>query len=99
MSYIERVLKGGQSNTRITEYLEEEGFKYGTGALGEGTMYYVASGSYTVWFALCEDYISLYAEYDCGGEVGSCKYEFDPDNFDDFRVAYHQAVDWAKGYM
>jgi hypothetical protein len=82
MSYIEKTLKGGQSNTEIVDFLLKEGFKYGTGALGEGKMYYVVCGElHTVWFALCDDYISLYAEYDCGGEVGSDQFYFNENEF------------------
>jgi hypothetical protein len=99
MSYIERVLNGGQNNTDIIDFLEKEGFKYGTGALGEGNMYYVASGNYTVWFALCDNYISLYAEYDCGGEVGRDQFDFKEDDYNSFLAAYYNAVDWAKGFM
>ena len=99
MSYIEKVLKGGQSNTQIVSFLLSEGFNFGTGAQGEGKMYYVANGNYTVWFALCEDHLSLYAEYDCGGEVGTNQYHFEEDNFDSFMDAYKEAVDWAKEYM
>jgi hypothetical protein len=100
VSYIEKVLNGGQSNTTIVDFLLKEGFKYGTGAMGEGSMYYVASSSlYSVWFALCEDHISLHAEYDCGGEVGSDQCHFKEDDFESFMEAYEEAVDWAKGYI
>ena len=99
MSYIKRMLETKQNNADIVDFLISEGFESGSGAMGEGTMYYVASGDYTVWFALCEDYISLYAEYDCGGHVGDMKYYFKEDNLDSFKEAYAYAVDWAKSYM
>lgn len=99
MSYIKKVLEGGQSNTEITDFLTKEGFKNGTGASGEGSMYYVASGNNVVWFALCRDYISLYAEYDCGGCIGEADYLFTEDDFDSFMEAYKNAVNWAKGFM
>ena len=100
MSYIDKVLKGIQSNTAIVDFLIKEGFEYGTGAMGEGSMYYVASSSlYSVWFALCKDHISLYAEYDCGGEVGRDQCYFIVDDFESFILAYEEAVDWAKEYM
>lgn len=53
MSYIKHMLEHGQQNSEITDFLKKEGFNEGTGALGEGNMYYVARGSDTVWFALC----------------------------------------------
>ena len=99
MSYIEKELKGRPINTPIVNFLLEEGFSFGSGAKGEGEMYYVASGEYTVWFALCKDHLSLYAEYDCGGEVGSDICYFEEDNFNSFMEAYEEAVDWAKEYM
>jgi hypothetical protein len=100
MSYIDKVLKGGQSNIDIVDFLLKEGFKYGTGALGEGKMYYVASSDlYAVWFALCDDYISLYAEYDCGGEVGSDQFYFKEDDFESFLTSYYESVEWAKDYL
>ena len=99
MSYIDKVLNGGQNNTEIVDFLISEGFQYGTGASGEGKMCYVASGSYTVWFALCEDYLSLYAEYDCGGYVGEQNFHFEKNDFESFQEAYVNAVEWANNYM
>lgn len=100
VSYIKKVLNGGQNNTEIIDFLLEEGFKYGSGAKGEGNMYYVANGGlYSVWFALCKDHISLYAEYNCGGCVGERKFTFEEDNIESFIKTYHESVDWAKEYM
>ena len=99
MSYINKVLNSGQSNTNITDFLLSEGFKYGTGAMGGGKMYYVASGGYTVWFALCDDYLSLYAEYNCGGCIGKKKFRFKSNDFENFHKAYLEAVDWVKRYI
>lgn len=99
MSYIQSELENGYEKNEITEFLEKEGFKEGTGASGQASLYYVASGNYTVWFDFCEDHLSLYAEYDCGGEVGGCKMKFDQNDFEDFMETYKRAVAWAKEYM
>lgn len=99
MSYIDKVLNSGQNNISITEFLLSEGFQYGSGASGEGKMFYVASGHYTVWIALCEDHLSLYAEYNCGGCVGEEAFKFEENDLESFKEAYVKAVEWTKGYM
>lgn len=101
MSYIDKALYGGQENALIIDFLKKEGFKYGTGASGEGSMYYVASngGLYDVWIALCKDHLSLYAEYNCGGCVGETSHYFKPNDMVSFQRAYKLSVDWAKMYI
>lgn len=99
MSYISEELRGTPANSEINSFLEDEGFEYGTGAKGEGTMFYVAQGSNTVWFALCTDHLSLYAEYDCGGCISETSYHFEENDYDSFKEAYKNAVSWAKRYM
>lgn len=100
MSYIQKILEGKQSDIEITDFLLNEGFKYGTGAQGEGIMYYVASSDlYSVWFALCEDYISLYVEYNVGGHICSNICYFRKNDFNSFIAAYKNAVNWAKDFM
>ncbi|MGK4040895.1 hypothetical protein AB0Y20_01240 [Heyndrickxia oleronia] len=99
MSYIKQQLGEKHMNSSIEDFLLKEGFKYGTGAKGEGTMYYVVSGNYTVWFALCKDYLSLYAEYNCGGCVGENICYFLEDDFNSFLRAYKNSVEWAKEYL
>ena len=100
LSFIQRELKQENGNTSIKKFLLEEGFEFGSGAQGEGTMYYVAIGSlYSVWFALCEDHFSLYAEYECGGRVGGAKIQFEENNFSSFLKAYRSSIEWAKEYI
>lgn len=99
MSYIEDSLFGA-SNSEIKNFLVSEGFKEGRNPIGYGDcMLYVASGNYVVWFSVHEDVIRLYAEYDCGGEVGSTDYEFDNEDMDSFMEAYKDAVDWTKSMI
>jgi len=97
MSYINERLS---RNSEIEHFLLSEGFEYGTGALGEGKMYYVVGNdSYNVWFALCKDQISLYAEYGCGGEVGREEIKFKENDFDSFLEAYSNSIDWAEIFV
>lgn len=99
MSYIEDTLFG-TSNSKITDYLQKEGFKKGRNPVGYGDcLYYVAHGDYTVWFSVHDNFIHLYAEYSCGGEVGQIMYQFNKNDMDSFMEAYCYAIDWVKGYI
>lgn len=97
MSYIKRALEGGQTNSDIYSFLVEEGFEPNRNPFGYGKcMRYVASGNYTVWFCVHENFIDLNAEYDCGGTVAETQFHFDKDDMESFMSVYHQAVDWTK---
>ncbi|MCY7947959.1 hypothetical protein P8891_05650 [Bacillus atrophaeus] len=99
MSYIKRILEGGHENNEIFEFLKKEGFEEGEGFKCESTMHYMVSGVYTVRFSLCEDHLSLYVEYNCGGHINDWDFHFDKDNFESFKEAYEESVDWAKSYI
>lgn len=97
MSYIQRVLGTGIENLDIYTFLINEGFKPDTNPFGLGKcMLYVASGKYTVWFCVHDDFIYLEAEYNCGGSVADTRYDFDPDDMESFMKAYYEAVQWTK---
>ena len=101
MSYIEDVLRG-KKDSRITDFLLSEGFKEDDDPCGWGKcMLYIARGEgiYQVWISIFEEEIRLYAEYDCGGEVGTENYNFKKENMRSFMKAYKDAVNWTKGYM
>lgn len=104
MSYIEEQLNGKEEpviGAGITDFLLKEGFKVGSGAQGEGHMYYVASkgGLYDAWLAVDTDYISVYVEYNCGGHINDMKFDFYANNLESFKEAYVEAVDFAKSYV
>ncbi|MED3440218.1 hypothetical protein P4393_12205 [Bacillus subtilis] len=99
MGYIKRALEGGHENNKIFEFLKKEGFKEGKGVAAEGTMHYVVSDAYTVWFDLCEDRLSLYSEYNCGGCIAEADFHFDKDDFESFIEAYKESVEWAKNQI
>ncbi|UNA01606.1 hypothetical protein MG295_00189 [Bacillus phage vB_BcgM] len=104
MSYIEEQLNGKKEpviDSDIVDFLKEEGFKEGSGALGEGHMFYVAStgGLYDAWIAVDTDYINVYVEYNCGGHINDMKFEFCEDDIESFQEAYKEAVDFAVSYV
>ncbi|ASR79628.1 hypothetical protein KAMFAM_224 [Bacillus phage Kamfam] len=104
MSYIEEQLKGKEEpviGVGITDFLLEEGFKVGSGAQGEGHMYYVASngGLYDAWLAVGEDFISVYVEYNCGGHIDDANFDYWSGDLESFKNAYVEAVDFAKDYV
>ncbi|QVW28958.1 hypothetical protein [Bacillus phage SWEP1] len=104
MSYIEEQLKGKQEpviDSDIVDFLEYEGFKEGTGAQGEGHMFYVAStgGLYDAWLAVGTDFINVYVEYNFGGHINDMKFDFYENDLESFKEAYVDAVEFAANYV
>lgn len=104
MSYIEEQINGKKQptiNTDIESFLLEEGFKYGSGAKGEGHMFCVAStgGLYDAWIAVGKDFVNVYVEYNFGGHINDMKFDFYEGDLESFKEAYVEAVDFAVSYV
>ncbi len=95
MSRIKAVAYGQKDNETI-KFLQEEGFKEDTWHGGTCFQFVACGESYCTWVNVFSDYIDLYAEYDCGGEVDSSKIEFESDNFDDFQDKYEMVLDFVR---
>jgi hypothetical protein len=86
----------GQKDNKIVKFLEEEGFKEDSWHGGNCYQFVACGRAYCAWVNVFSDYIDLYAEYDCGGEVASYTIEFEPDNFDDFQDKYERVLDFVR---